>query len=62
MLHSIHSEQLFKTDRRKGGTLSAARAQSGKITPPHMGFEVLGQAPEATLRGQIIEYKWSPLL
>lgn len=62
MLHSIHSEQLLKTDRRKVWDFISSPHNLAKITPPHMGFEVLGQAPEATYAGQIIEYKVSPLL
>ncbi len=62
MLHRITTEQLIRTNRETLWEFIGNPLNLEKITPPYMGFEVLGSLSPEMYPGQIIEYYVRPLL
>ena len=62
MLHIIKTKQLLKSDLNTVWEFMSSPANLSLITPPHMGFKIIGNKEEAKMYpGQIIEYYVSPL-
>jgi len=62
MLNTIRRKQLIKSDIGSVWDFISSPQNLGKITPPFMGFEILGNDDgfEKMYEGQIIEYRVSP--
>lgn len=62
MLHTIHTRQFLKSDADTIWDFMSSPANLARITPPHMGFHILGRfSNEKMFPGQIIEYYVSPV-
>jgi len=61
MLHSIKSEQFLRGDRKTIWDFMSDPKNLARITPQHMGFNVLTPSLSSMYQGQIIEYTVSPL-
>ncbi|MXV14297.1 SRPBCC family protein [Hufsiella ginkgonis] len=62
MLHVLRSAQLLHCTPQAAWDFIATPDNLARITPPYMGFEVLGQTAGVMYAGQLIEYYVRPVL
>ncbi len=58
-LYQLHSKQLLPTSQKEAWKFLSSPANLQRITPDHMGFEILSGADQPMFPGQIIHYKVS---
>lgn len=56
-MHSLHREQTISTSLEEAWAFLSNPYNLSKITPPEMGFQVLGEIPEEIYNGLLISYR-----
>ncbi len=59
-LYQLHSKQILPISQQEAWAFLSSPANLQKITPDHMGFNILSGADRPMFAGQIIQYKVSP--
>jgi len=62
MIHTLHSTQVIRTSMERAWDFFSDPRNLSKITPPELGFTILGTLPERVHPGMMIEYRVRPLL